>query len=150
MARLHLRSSRGRVADQAFTGEVRVHYNLHPPFLRALGMRRKLRLGRWFDPALSLLAQLKRLRGTPLDPFGYARLRREERRLPGWYLDIVQRGLAALRPDNREVVAALASLPDRIRGYEELKLANLAEAERRSEELLRELDRKPLPVLASA
>jgi indolepyruvate ferredoxin oxidoreductase len=150
VARLHLRSSRGRVSEQAFTGEVRVHYNLHPPFLRALGMHRKLRLGRWFDPVLVLLARLKRLRGTPLDPFGYARLRREERRPPGWYLGLVQRGLAVLRPDNRQVVAALASLPDRIRGYEELKLFNIAEAGRRSEELLRELERKPLQVLASA
>ncbi|HET6924065.1 MAG TPA: 2-oxoacid:acceptor oxidoreductase family protein, partial [Anaeromyxobacteraceae bacterium] len=37
VARLHLEAGMQRRAEAAFTGQVRVHYNLHPPFLRALG-----------------------------------------------------------------------------------------------------------------
>ena len=46
---------------------------LHPPLLRALGLKRKLKLGRWFVPAFRLLRAHARLRGTPLDLFGTAR-----------------------------------------------------------------------------
>ena len=49
-----------------------IGYNLHPPILRALGWKKKLRLGQWFGGPLRVLAKLKSLRGTPLDLFGYA------------------------------------------------------------------------------
>ena len=150
VARLLLRSSRRRRAEERFTGEVTIRYNLHPPLLRALGMKRKLQLGRWFDPALWLLSQARRLRGTPLDPFGRAEVRKTERRLPGWYRDALLRALSRLHRDNRQVVLALAELPERIRGYEEHKLTSAAEAERRAAELLLQLERPSLPVLASA
>ncbi len=45
----------------------KVKYLLHPPVLRALGLKRKLALGSWFKPGLSALVAL-RLRGTRFDP----------------------------------------------------------------------------------
>src|SRR5690606_2293347 len=69
-------------AVRARSGDgARVRYRLHPPILRALGLRRKLSLGRWFRPVLALLAALRRLRGTPFDPFGHTHVRRVEREL---------------------------------------------------------------------
>jgi indolepyruvate ferredoxin oxidoreductase len=99
-----------------------VSYNLHPPFLRALGMRQKVRLGNWFRGPLKLLAAFKFLRGSPFDVFGYASLRREERRLIDWYRELVldlseYLGVAPLS-DITEILA----LPLEIKGYEEVKV----------------------------
>jgi indolepyruvate ferredoxin oxidoreductase len=103
----------------------RVKVLLHPPMLRAMGLKRKLKFGAWFFPFLSLLARFKFLRGTPLDVFGYAHMRRIERGLPTEYLELVDASLKQLRPDTLETVVAIAALPDMIRGYEEIKLANI-------------------------
>ena len=89
-------------------------------------LRRKLRLGPWFAGPLRLLASLKRLRGTALDPFGYARLRRTERALIGEYRALIEQALAALTPETHERAVRLARLPDVIRGYEEVKLRGVA------------------------
>ncbi len=150
VARLHLEAGTQRRAEAAFTGAVRVHYHLHPPLLRALGLRRKLRLGRWFEPVLWLLAHLRGLRGTPLDPFGWAEVRRLERRLVGWYTGALERGLAELRPENHALVTELAALPDRIRGYEELKLDGARAAMARAEALLVGLGGRTLPLSAAS
>ena len=105
--------------------DVKVSYNLHPPLLRALGLDHKLRLGPWFTPVLGGLARGKRLRGTPLDPFGYAKVRRVERRLAREYRRLVERLADRLTPANLEQAVALAELPDEVRGYEHVKLANV-------------------------
>jgi indolepyruvate ferredoxin oxidoreductase len=112
------------VAEQ-FPEGGKVTYHLHPPLLRALGMKQKLKLGPWFRPAFQGLYAMRRLRGTPLDPFGYARVRRIERRLIGDYQARVHQELATLSPETYERAVALAELPDMIRGYEEIKLENV-------------------------
>ena len=63
----------------------RVTYRLHPPMLRAMGLKRKISLGEWSRPLFRLLARGKVVRGRWIDPFGYAAIRRLERRLPGEY-----------------------------------------------------------------
>lgn len=139
VARLHLEAGMTARAGAAFTGEVRIHYHLHPPLLRAAGLRRKLRLGRWIEPGLWLLARMRRLRGTPLDPFGHAEVRRLERRLIGWYQGAVDEALARLGPESHAIAAEIAGLPDGIRGYERLKLEGARRAMERGDSLLREL-----------
>jgi indolepyruvate ferredoxin oxidoreductase len=136
VARLHLRAAMQQRAEQLFDGQVRIHYQLHPPVLRALGMRRKLRLGRWFERVLSLLARMKFVRGTPFDPFGLAEVRRLERSLVRWYGEQLDAALPRLRPDNQARVAELAALPEEIRGYERLKIESAERAMRRAEALL--------------
>ena len=66
------------------------------------------------------------MRGTPFDPFGRAGIRRLERALPGEYIDALDRTLGLLGVENFEAVLALAALPDRVRGYEALKLERAA------------------------
>ena len=143
VARLHVKTDLDAQLQGQFTAPRRVTYHLHPPLLRALGMRRKLRLGPWFKPALRGLASLRGLRGTPVDPFGYARVRREERALIVWYRDVVVRALERLDVSTYDRVLSLASLPDRIRGYEDIKLANAADARRHADVWLKELDAAP-------
>jgi indolepyruvate ferredoxin oxidoreductase len=148
VARLHLKPRFRGETRALFLAPRRLSWHFHPPLLRALGLKRKLALGPWFAPALRALRALRRLRGTPLDPFGYARVRREERRLPGWYRDLVERALDRLDEATRETVAEIARLPDGIRGYEQIKLDNLAAVRARAEDLLRRLveARPPVPV----
>jgi indolepyruvate ferredoxin oxidoreductase len=121
-ARLHLQADLSRALAEEFPGGVRVQYHLHPPLLRALGMSRKLKLGTWFDGVFRLLASMKGLRGTALDPFGHAAVRRVERALPGEYRALIERLLPRLSQDGYERAVQAARLPDLIRGYEDIKL----------------------------
>jgi indolepyruvate ferredoxin oxidoreductase len=124
VARLHLRPE-VRASIQAEMGEATVRYQLHPPILRALGLRRKLSLGTWIEGPFRLLVSMRRLRGTRLDPFGYARVRRVERALVGEYRTMVERALGDLSPETHDRAVRVASLPDLIRGYEDVKLRNV-------------------------
>jgi indolepyruvate ferredoxin oxidoreductase len=125
VARLLL-APEARAAAEAVAGPgARVTWNLHPPALRSLGMQRKLRLGRWATPLFIGLRAGRRLRGTPLDVFGWASLRRLERTLRDEYIAAVDTLVAALgssqHPERLAEAVAIASLPDRVRGYEHLK-----------------------------
>jgi indolepyruvate ferredoxin oxidoreductase len=125
VARLHLKADLGRRLAEEFPGGVRVQYNLHPPLLRALGLTRKLKLGSWFDAAFRGLVGMKTLRGTALDPFGLAAVRKVERALPGEYRAMIERTLSTLAPDTHERAVRAARLPDLIRGYEDIKLRSV-------------------------
>ncbi|WP_231510045.1 indolepyruvate ferredoxin oxidoreductase family protein [Streptosporangium roseum] len=136
VARLHLDpAERARVTAEFGPG-AKISYNLHPPFLRALGVNRKIRLGAWFDPAFRLLYGMRGLRGTRLDPFGMAGVRRTERELVAEYTRDVHRALSHLRPETGERVRELAELPEVIRGYEHVKMRNVAAYRERAAALL--------------
>jgi indolepyruvate ferredoxin oxidoreductase len=125
VARLSLKSNvQDEIAEQ-FGASAKIAYRLHPPFMRALGMKSKLELGRWFEPGFGMLKRMKALRGTPLDVFGYAKVRRIERQLIGEYRDLVESAVQKLTPGNLSAVLQLAELPDLIRGYEDIKLNNV-------------------------
>jgi indolepyruvate ferredoxin oxidoreductase len=116
---------------------------LHPPFLRALGVRRKLAFGSWFTPVLRVLKHARRVRGTPLDLFGYSAVRRVERALPGDYSALVVRGLQAVEPASLDALIALAKLPDVVRGYEDLKLRNVERFRSEAAHLVAALESRP-------
>jgi indolepyruvate ferredoxin oxidoreductase len=126
VARLHLAPEVQASLAEEFGGAAHVRYQLHPPILRALGWKRKLSLGRWIEPAFRLLVAARRLRGTAFDPFGYAEVRRVERALIGEYQGLVEQALASLSPATHERAVAIARLPDVVRGYEGIKLRNVA------------------------
>ena len=67
------------------------------------------------------------LRGTALDVFGYAGVRQVERALITEYREVMRDALSRLTPGTAEAVASLAALPEMIRGYEDIKLARVAE-----------------------
>lgn len=75
---------RTEVAQRFGTGS-RMVYRLHPPMLRALGMRGKIAFGPWFRIVLRVLRALRKIRGTSLDPFGHTHVRRTERALIAEY-----------------------------------------------------------------
>ena len=102
-----------------------MHYRLHPPVLRSLGMKRKVALGRWSRPVFRVLRGMRRLRSTPFDVFGHTKVRRTERALIGEYREMVEKALANLSPATIDRAVQLAELPDVVRGYEQIKLANV-------------------------
>jgi len=118
-----------------FGAGARVSYRLHPPLLRALGMKRKLKLGPWFRPAFRLLRAGKIVRGTRLDPFGYTQVRRVERELIDEYTATIEDLAGQLSPETYQRAVEIARLPDLVRGYENIKLANVARYRARRDEL---------------
>ena len=116
------------------TGE-KLTYRLHPPVLRALGRSKKIGLGPRTHVALRVLAHGKRLRGTVFDPFGYAHVRRVERRLRDDYERLVTGLAAELTDSSYEHAVEVAALPDLVRGYEGVKLANIEVYRERLREL---------------
>lgn len=102
---------------------------LHPPFLRALGMGRKMRMGTTARPALRALTKAKRLRGTAFDPFGRTAARRFERELRDAYRGRLLEFAAEMDAEADDVAkqkllsdaTALAALADSVRGYEDIK-----------------------------
>ncbi|MEX2311631.1 MAG: DUF1285 domain-containing protein, partial [Rhodospirillales bacterium] len=89
VARLSLDPLLERDLKQQFGEDVRYSFALHPPVLRALGMRRKIALGTWFRPGFRLLYAMRHLRGTGFDPFGRAGVRRTERALVEEYTTVM-------------------------------------------------------------
>ncbi|SFL30828.1 indolepyruvate ferredoxin oxidoreductase family protein [Geodermatophilus ruber] len=106
-------------------GATSLTYRLHPPALRSAGLDRKIALGPAFRPALRVLARAKRLRGTPLDPFGFARIRRIERALAAEYTGTIDRLAAQLDADSYDTAVAVAEAAELVRGYEGVKLASV-------------------------
>jgi indolepyruvate ferredoxin oxidoreductase len=139
VARLHLDTVEKSRRDAEFGPDAQVSVLLHPPALRALGMRRKIRLRRTARPAFRALRAARGLRGTRWDVFGYARVRRVERELVGEYRDLVDAALAHLTPDTVDQVVAVARLAEAVRGYEDIKLARVEEFRTRARTALAEL-----------
>ncbi|MFF8375804.1 indolepyruvate ferredoxin oxidoreductase family protein [Streptomyces sp. NPDC015661] len=136
VARLSLDPEVEREVKARFGDGARISYRLHPPVLRALGMTRKIELGPWFKPAFQALAAMRRLRGTRLDPFGAARVRRTERALVVEYEATITEVCRTLDEDGHGLAVEIASLPDLVRGYEEIKMASVARYRARSAELV--------------
>ena len=66
VARLSLKPEARAALSAQFGPRARVRYHLQPPLLKALGLKRKIQVGRWFDGVYRVLRQMRFLRGTPL------------------------------------------------------------------------------------
>ncbi len=123
VARLLLRGPFRGWLEGRSSGRPALRYHLHPPLLRALGLRRKLSFGPWIEPFLRGLAGLRRLRGTRLDPFGFLAPRRLEREIAAWYASVLADLTGCLDRANLDRAVEVASLAGQIRGFEDVKAA---------------------------
>ncbi len=141
----------------------RVDFHMAPPLFTRIGpdgRPKKMKLGPWLKPALKLLASLRGLRGGAFDVFGYSQERKLERRLLRDYEAMIDGLLPALTAEKLATAIAIAKVPERIRGYGHVKLANLATARARWRELmdrwngvappLAAADRKVIPIVVVA
>ena len=140
VARLHLDAAVQAQLQSKFGPKVRIYWHLHPPLLRALGLKKKIRLGSWFTPAFRLLAAMKGLRGTRLDVFGYAAIRQVERALIEEYRQHLETALVRLSPVTHDLAVKLAELPDEIRGYEHIKMENVERFRDRAQQLIAQIN----------
>ena len=121
VARLYTNGSLERSLNESFEGDYRVHYHFAPEYLvqsRADGRpQRKRRFGPSARFGLKMLAALRGLRGTPLDPFAWSSARRQERALALEYEGLIVDALRRLKLSNHASAVRLAALPDMVRGF---------------------------------
>jgi len=125
VARLSLKRDVQDAMREQFGEYGRLRYHLHPPILKAFGLKRKLQFGPWFKLVYRGLRGMRGLRGTPFDIFGYDKVRRVERDLIIQYRRLIFAAVDELSEDNYARAVQLAQLPDMIRGYDEIKLRNV-------------------------
>ncbi|MES2481468.1 MAG: indolepyruvate ferredoxin oxidoreductase family protein, partial [Pseudomonadota bacterium] len=139
VARLHTQTGfRERIAAQ-FEGDFKIRHHMAPPLLarrNAQGELQKRRFGAGMGLALGLLARLRWLRGTALDPFGHTAERRTERALIGQYRQSIEQVLATLDGDTHALALEIARIPEQIRGFGHVKERHLQAARERWDALM--------------
>ena len=124
-----------------FEGNVRLRFHLAPPLLarkNKQGIPQKMTLPGWTMAMFRGLASLRFLRGGPLDVFGLTQERKRERQLIVDYRSDVEKLLANLDDENFHCAIKILSLPEKIRGYGHVKLANINMVEAEQKKLMRE------------
>jgi indolepyruvate ferredoxin oxidoreductase len=153
VARLYTDGSFERQVRTEFDGDLRLQFHLAPPLLarrdKTTGLPRKMSFGPWVLPAFRLLAKMKVLRGSALDPFGYSLERRTERKLIDDYKAMLDEALANLTPENHHLAVGLAAIPEKIRGFGHVKQRHLVTA-KADEAALLEQFRAGTPALLKA
>src|SRR5262245_16362035 len=155
VARLYVEPSFERQVRNELGGEhLRYLVHLAPPLLarkdKITGIPRKITFGPWIFGVFRVLAKLKFLRGTMLDPFGYTAERRTERALIRDYETLLGEVLAKLTPENHHIAVGLAAIPEKIRGFGHVKMRNLKTAKADESALLEQFRASPAPLLKAA
>lgn len=132
VARLHTDPAFTAKIGAMFEGEYKLVHHLAPPLFAKKNDKGELvkrAYGPWMRSAFGLLAKLKGLRGTALDPFGRSEERRTERALIAEYRQTIDELLAKLTPerlpDLLPLALEIARLPEDIRGYGHVKERHL-------------------------
>jgi indolepyruvate ferredoxin oxidoreductase len=127
VARLHLREGLRGEIDTRFGPGAAFSYMLEPPTLKKLGREKKSAVPEAAARAMFKgLVKAKRARGTKFDPFGRTDERRIERALVDEYPVLVDRVLSHLDAGNADEARGVLHLADQIRGFNSVKLANVA------------------------
>jgi len=132
-----------------FEGDTRLSFHLAPPLLSGKGSDgrpRKREFGPWVLKLFALLQRGKRLRGTPLDIFGWSKERRAERQLIQDYekdLDRLGQSMLTMTGSRVNIAVAILSLPDAIRGFGPVKMAAMKLAEEKRLSLWQDYERPP-------
>jgi indolepyruvate ferredoxin oxidoreductase len=93
------------------------------------GRPKKIAFGGWMlDLAFPIMVQMKGLRGTPLDIFGYTEERRMERGLIVDYEAGVARLVSGLTAERLPLAIQIAAVPQKIRGFGHIKDASVGPA----------------------
>jgi len=144
VARLYSDASFAQQLRAQFAGDFTLHFHLAPPLLPgrdAAGRPKKRCFGPWVMVAFRLLGKMKRLRGTPFDPFGYFPERRRERRLIEEYRALIESLVDRLELHTLETAIEIAGAAHDIGGYGPVKKASMARYEAALPALLNDFDK---------
>ena len=116
-------SANSAAADASFAAKLAaqfepgfgLQFHFAPPWLARAG--RKVAFGHWMLIVLRLLAALRRVRGSWLDPFRFGKERRLERKLLALFEADFHAIAAGLNARNLPTAIALARLPATIKGF---------------------------------
>ncbi len=139
VARLWTTGTFKQQLEAEFEGNYKLELHLAPQFLprRRDGVRaRSFRFGPWVFTVFRMISALRFLRGTILDPLQLMAHRRMERRLIGEYEATVAELLDGLGPQNHAIAVDIASIPEHIRGFADVKERHLEQAGQKQVELL--------------
>ena len=130
VARLYASKDFNARIHAQFEGDFKLQFHLAPPLLSRpdpkTGKIKKRTFGAWMMPAFRLLAPLRFLRGTALDPFGWTEERRLERADLAQYQKTLMEITQKVTPDNYAIAVELAALPKTLRGFGHVKARNRA------------------------
>jgi indolepyruvate ferredoxin oxidoreductase len=154
VARLHAEHTWPQVKGAVAGEQLRLEFHLAPPILGRrdpnTGALRKMAFGPWMMQVFRLLAKFKFLRGTWFDPFGHTHERRRERALIGEYETVLREVIADLTAEKHGLAVALASVPEKIRGFGHVKMRHLEAAKAEEAALLDQFRTALAPVLKAA
>ncbi|OOG48422.1 indolepyruvate ferredoxin oxidoreductase family protein [Polaromonas sp. A23] len=134
VARLHTDRSFHDKVGAMFEGDFKLNYHLAPPMIakkNEKGELQKQKFGPWMLTAFKVLARLKGLRGTALDPFGRTEERKMERALIKQYEASIDEVLFSLDADNHAAAVEIARIPELIKGYGHVKARNVELAQQK-------------------
>jgi indolepyruvate ferredoxin oxidoreductase len=134
VARLHTDPAFTQRLEGMFEGDWRIVHHLAPPTFAkhdGEGHLVKKSYGPWMRRAMGMLAKLKGLRGTALDPFGRTEERKTERALVQEYRASIDELLAGLSADRLALAVEVARIPEEIRGYGHVKERHLQAARKK-------------------
>ena len=139
VARLHSLPEWQAQLARDFAGSPRIELNLAPPLLSKIdpntGLPAKRRFGSWMLRAMGWLRHGKRLRFTPLDPFGRTEERRMERALIAEYRAAIEAFLPQLSAANHAAICDWAEAAVGIKGFGPIKARNVARTRARWQEI---------------
>ena len=125
VARLYAEPAFQQALSSQFSGAKRQSVWLAPPLISRIDARTgrpaKRKFGPWIFTCFAVLARMKRLRGTVLDPFGRTQERRMERALRDDYLSRMNELCERIDATAIDRLIAIAALPDMIRGFGPVK-----------------------------
>jgi len=143
VARLFAAPQFRQALAREFEGSYRLHFHIGAwPFARpnpVTGVMTKGEAGPWAMTAFRIMARLKFLRGTWLDPFRLSEERKLERRLLAEFEADVEDLIARLTPATHPLAVRVVGAYETIRGYGHVKEASAVEAARARATALREL-----------
>ena len=144
VARLFAETDFMKEVNETFEGDFKVHFHLAPPLLSgetdAQGRPKKRRFGPWMFRAFRLLAKLRGLRGTAIDPFRYSADRKLDRAMLKDYQSLVDRIGRELNASNYETLLQLAELPADVRGYGPVREQAAESIREKQTQLIKALD----------
>lgn len=126
VARLHrLPAFRAEIARE-FGDDAQISFHLHPPAAGRIGISRKIRVGdRPGSSMFWVLAKMKWLRRSRVNPFGLGDERRDERALIDEYIALIDRLMPLADGEHRDDAVRIVDLVDSVRGFASVKRRNL-------------------------